>query len=97
MKYIITESQYNSLIRRLEIFRTTLEEVLIYNDPCEYRRIDQYKRVVMNELIGYVLGREQIQTPFNTIKQIDEFRDAVLYPMFEDRIVNYYNEFNEKC
>jgi hypothetical protein len=96
MRIIITESQH-SLLRRLDLFGTYLDESLFYNDPCEYSRYEQYKRVVINETLGVIIAREQLNNVFNRIDDVDNFRDNILIPLFEDRIKEHYHSFDGKC
>jgi hypothetical protein len=93
---IIKESDH-TLLRRLGSFRDILEESLQFNDPCEYSRYEQYKRTVISYAVGIILVREKIKSPFKSVKQFDNFRDNVLYPLFEDRIKEHYHSFDGKC
>ena len=96
MKIIISESQH-SLLRRMDLFETYLEEILPFNDPCEYVHYNQYRRVIFNEALGMILAREQLYNVFNTIDDVDNFRDNVLIPLFDGRIREHYDSFQDKC
>ena len=96
MKIIITESQH-SLLRRMNLFGTYLEEILPFNDPCDYVHYKQYRRVVIHETLGMFLDREQLSNVFKTIDDVDNFRDNVLIPMFDGRIREHYDSFEEIC
>ena len=96
MKYIITESQH-SLLRRMNLFETYLEEILPFNDPCDYAHYKQYRRVVIHETLGMILSREKLNNVFKTIDDVDNFRDNVLIPFFDGRIREHYDFFEEIC
>jgi len=81
----------------MDLFGTYLDESLFYNDPCEYSRYSQYKRVVINETLGVIIAREQLTNVFKTTEDVDNFRDNVLMPMFDDRIRKHYDSFEGKC
>ena len=78
----------------MEIFSTTLDEILDWHDPCDYKKFSDYKTTITNNLIGVILGREQILVSdvFEEMGSADEFKNNVLYPLFEKRIKYYYDD-----
>jgi hypothetical protein len=44
-----------------------------------------------------ILTREQLNNVFKTIDEVDDFRDNVLIPMFDGRIREHYDSFEEIC
>jgi hypothetical protein len=96
MKILITESQY-SLLRRLDLFIPVVQEVMLYEDPCEYSRFEQYKRIVIRSSLGIMMNREKLSYYFPTTRSFNEFRENTLPPFLHDQIKEYYDSFEGKC
>ena len=96
MKIIISESQHR-LLRRMGLYGEYLRECLYWNDPCEYSRYYQYRRIVINESLARLVTSEQLLNVFKTVLEIDAFKENVLIPLFDDLIKNYYDSFQDKC
>lgn len=92
MKILITENQ-RSLIRRISLVEDKINPSLMRNDPCEYSRYEQYRRVVVNDAISMMTQDEdQTSHSFDNLSANDlfNFRDQLI-PLFDEKIRDHYD------
>lgn len=92
MKIIITESQHN-LIRRISQIEDKINPSLMRNDPCEYSRYEQYRRIVINDAISMMTedGNQNLHSFNNlSINDVFNFRDQLI-PLFDEKIRDHYD------
>jgi hypothetical protein len=92
MKILITETHHN-LIRRIGRVENKIGTSLMENDPCEYSRYEQYRRVVINNAILMMTHDEdQTSHSFDNLSASDifNFRDRII-PLFDEKIRDHYD------
>jgi len=95
MKILLNENQHN-LIRRIGRVEDVIGTSLMENDPCEYSRYEQYRRVVINDAISMMFQKEdQTSHSFDNLSANDifNFRDQII-PLFDEKIRNHYNNID---
>lgn len=92
MKILITENQ-RSLIRRISLVGDKINPSLMRNDPCEYSRYEQYRRIVVNDAISMMTQDEDGNShSFDNLSANDlfNFRDQLI-PLFDEKIRDHYD------
>lgn len=95
MKILITENQ-RSLIRRISLVGDKINPSLMRNDPCEYSRYEQYRRIVVNDAISMMTQDEdQNSHSFDNLSANDlfNFRDQLI-PLFDEKIRDHYDNID---
>ena len=95
MKILLNENQHN-LIRRIGLVEDVIGTSLMENDPCEYSRYEQYRRVVINDAISMMFQKEdQTSHSFDNLSANDifNFRDQII-PLFDEKIRNHYDNID---
>ena len=97
MKIVLNENQY-ILVRRIGRVEDKIGTSLMENDPCEYSRYEQYRRVVINDAISMMTHDEdQTSHSFDNLSASDifNFRDQII-PLFDEKIKNHYEKYGDR-
>ena len=97
MKIVLNENQH-ILVRRIGRVEDKIGTSLMENDPCEYSRYEQYRRVVINDAISMMTHDEdQTSHSFDNLSASDifNFRDQII-PLFDEKIKNHYEKYGDR-
>jgi hypothetical protein len=108
MKIIITESQFVNMFfkRRFNRIEELVTEKMMYYPPCDYTYDPYYAWYdyygdVRNGVIHEIVRDTQLEWEERNFKKIEELMetmDELIYPMFYDKVREYYDKVqNEGC
>jgi hypothetical protein len=102
MKYIITETQSKTLLKRLrrvQEVRDTIEYQLEIQDPCNFSDGEEYADFCIGEGLSFFYGDENYEREDDTFADEDENEDHgrdeitdLMYEEYYDELVSLWEE-----
>lgn len=105
MKFIITETQNDALLKRLrrvQDVRDTIQFQMEIQDPCNFEDGEEYADFCIGEGISFFYGDENYEIEDDMFAGEDKNygRDEItelMYDEYYDELISFWDEHSEKC
>ena len=107
MKIIITETQNESLLKRLrrvQEVRDTIEFQMEVQDPCNFDDGDEYAEFCIGQGLSFFYGDEDYEREDDMFADEDENEDngreeitQLMTDEYYDELVSLWDEYSEDC